>query len=281
MTYSRIEVKPLTGALGAEVLGVDLSTSLDNETYSEIIDAFHQYLVIFFRDQNLTTPEHRAFASKLGKLIPHPFVQGLPDYPDVIEIVREPGEAYSWDSKFHSDLMFLDEPPLGAALYAKEVPPYGGDTMFVNMHLAYETLSETMQNLLLGLEGENESGPPSGYYQKFQSMHEKENRAGRAVHPLVRVHPETGRKALYVSPGFTKRIKGMTDEESRPILDFLVSHALNPQFMCRFRWQPGSLALWDNRVSLHRAVPDYYGELDNYRRVVHRATIAGERPIAA
>ena len=133
MGQDRLEINPLTGALGAEVLGVDLSRSLDNETFSTIVDAFNEYLVLFFREQDLTTDQHCAFAERFGKLIPHPFVQGLPDYPGVIEIVREPGEAYSWDGMFHSDLMFLDEPSLGAALYAKEVPPYGGDTEFVNM----------------------------------------------------------------------------------------------------------------------------------------------------
>ncbi len=281
MSQNRVEVQPLTGALGAEVLGFDLSRSLDNETFSRIADAFNEHLVLFFRDQELTTAQHCAFAARFGKLIPHPFVQGLPDYPEVIKIVREPGESYSWDGKFHSDLMFLDEPPLGAALYAKEVPPYGGDTEFVNMYMAYETLSDGMKRLLQGLEGENESGPPSGYYQKFESMHEKENRPMGTTHPLVRVHPATGRKALFVSPGFTKRIKGMADEESRPILDFLCNHAIRPQFMCRFRWRPGSLALWDNRVSLHHAIADFYGEVDGYRRVMHRATIAGDRPIAA
>ena len=281
MGSKAIEVKPLTGALGAEVLGVDLSSSLDNETFSTIVDAFHKHLVIFFRDQELTTEQHRAFAGKFGKLIPHPFVQGLADYPDVIEIVREPGEPFSWDSQFHSDLMFQEEPPMGAALYAREVPPFGGDTMFANMYLAYEALSDTMKDMLEGLEGENESGSPANYYQKFQSMHEKQNEPGKATHPIIRVHPDTGRKSLFVSPGFTKRFKGMTDEESRPILDFLIRHSLRPQFMCRFRWQPGSMALWDNRVSLHNGVPDYYGEADSFRRVMHRATIAGERPIAA
>lgn len=281
MGAKNIEIKPLTGALGAEVLGVDLSTSLDNSTWSTIIDAFHKYLVIFFRDQDLTTEQHRAFAAKFGDLIPHPFVQGLDEYPDVIGIIREPGEPFGWDSQFHSDLMFLEQPPLGAALYGKEVPPFGGDTMFANMYLAYEALSDTMKEMLIGLEGENESGRPSDYYQRYQSMHEKQNNEGKATHPIVRVHPETGRKSLFVSPGFTRRIKGMTDEESRPILEFLVRHSLRPQFMCRFRWQPGSLALWDNRVSLHNGVADYYGEADKYRRVMHRATIAGEKPIAA
>lgn len=281
MSAGKIEVRPLTGALGAEVFGVDLSTDLDNSTYSAIVDAFHKHLVIFFRDQDLTTEQHRAFAARFGKLIPHPFVQGLDDYPDVIGIIREPGEAFGWDTQFHSDLMFLENPPMGAALYGKEVPPFGGDTMFVNMYLAYETLSEKMKELLEGLEGENESGDPNRYHVNYQSMHEKQSVPGKAVHPVVRVHPETGRKSLFVSPGFTKRFKGMTDEESRPILDFLVRHALNPQFMCRFRWQPGSLALWDNRVSLHNGVADYYGEADKYRRVMHRATIEGEIPIAA
>lgn len=281
-SYRKIDVQPLTGALGAELLDVDLSRPLDDETFAEIERAWAEHLVVFFRDQNLTTDQHRAFTGRFGALIAHPFVTGMPDHPDVIEIVREPGEPYAWDSMFHADLMFLEEPPIGAALYGREVPPVGGDTMFVNMYLAYDTLSDGMKNLLHGLYGVNSSGDPNRWHRDYQSMHEKSAaEPGSALHPIVRVHPVTGKKSLYVSPGFTQRIDGMTEEESRPILEFLVQHALRPPFMCRFRWKPGSMALWDNRVTLHNGVADYYGEVDQYRRVVQRATIGGDRPIAA
>ena len=215
--YKTIQFKPISGALGAEVRGVDLSGDIDADTRNEIQDAFHEYIVLLFRDQDLTDQQHFDFAQRFGKIIPHPYVTGIPSHPEIFQIIREPGESYSWDSFFHSDLMFLEQPPLGAALYAKEVPPYGGDTAFCNMYLAYETLSEAMKHLLEGLEVENESGDPAKYHTRYQSMHERKSAAQGAIHPAVRIHPETGRKALYVSLAFSKRFKGMTDRERRAV----------------------------------------------------------------
>jgi taurine dioxygenase len=278
MRNTHIEVSPLAGALGAEVGGVDLSRPLPEEVHGEVLDALHEHVVIFFRDQELDCAQHQAFASNFGPPIEHPFTRGLDEWPETIEIIRSPGEDYNWDSKFHSDLMFLEAPPMGASLYALEIPPYGGDTLFVNMYLAYETLSEKMKEVLSGLRGVNESGPPSGYSTPG-AMAGKQGEPMSASHPVVRTHPVTGRKALFVSPGFTRRIEGMTEDESRPLIEFLCSHALRPEFSCRFRWSAGAVAVWDNRVSLHRAVPDFFGEVDNYRRVMHRVTIGGDRPI--
>ena len=278
MEYRHIEVSPLAGALGAELSGAELSRPLSSEVHGEVLDALHQHLVIFFRDQKLTCAQHHAFAGNFGPQIEHPFTKGLDEWPETIQIIRSPGESYNWDSKFHSDLMFLEEPPMGASLYALEIPPYGGDTVFVNMYLAYETLSEGLKKALGGLRGVNESGSPANYSTPG-AMAGKQGEPMAASHPVVRTHPATGRKSLFVSPGFTRRFEGMTAEESRPLIEYLCGHALRPEFSCRFRWSPGALAVWDNRVSLHRAVPDFFGEVDRHRRVMHRVTIGGDRPV--
>ncbi|MDA9122708.1 TauD/TfdA family dioxygenase [Paracoccaceae bacterium] len=279
--FKHIKVKPISGAMGAEVFDVDLSSELSSETWNEIKEAFHNFLVLIFRDQNLTDQQQFNFTQRFGKLIPHPYVKGLPEIPEIFKIIREPGESYSWDGFYHSDLMFLKKPPLGATLYAKECPPFGADTAFTNMYLAYDTLSDGMKDLLDGLEAENESGNPEKYSNRYQSMEElgKKGAMG-AVHPMVRVHPGTGKKALFSSLAFTKRIKGMTDKESAPILNFLYEHSKEAHLGCRLQWEKGSLALWDNRVCLHHAVADYFGEVSKHRRVMQRCTIEGEEPIS-
>ena len=278
MDCEHIEISPVASALGAEIGGVNLAEPLSRETRAEILEALGRYVVLFFRDQELSCGQHYAFASNFGPPIEHPFTKGLEEWPEIIEIVRSPGEPYNWDSKFHSDLMFLEEPPMGASLYALEIPPYGGDTVFVNMYLAYETLSDGMKDLLSDVRGVNESGSPANYSTPG-AMAGKEGEPMSASHPVVRSNAATGRKALYVSPGFTRRFENMTLEESRPIIDYLCQHALRPEFSCRFRWSPGAVAVWDNRVSLHRAVPDFFGEVDRHRRVMHRVTIGGDRPV--
>ena len=281
-TYSTFNLHPISGALGAEVFDIDLSVELSDTTVAEIRQALNEYIVLLFRNQSaLSLTTHRQFAALFGPLIPHPYVTGLPEDPDIFEIVREPGEGYSWDNFYHSDLMFLANPPMASALFAVEVPPYGADTEFCNMYLAYETLSSRMQEMLSSLRGVNESGDPSHWSDKYEGMHERRNAPTSAVHPIVRVHPDTGRKALYLSPAFTTHFEGMTVSESAPLINFLYAHATQSQFGCRLHWQQGSLALWDNRVSLHHAVADYFGEVAKHRRVMRRATIEGEVPIAA
>ena len=204
---------------------------------------------------------------------------GVDEDPDLFEIVREPGEAFSWDNYYHSDLMFLETPPMASALYGVEVPPYGADTEFCNTYLAYESLSDGMKRLVAPLEGVNESGDPNHWSDKYEGMHELENAPRSATHPIVRVHPVTKRKALYLTPAFTTRFNGMTAQESEPLLSYLYNQATQSHFNCRLQWQAGSLALWDNRASLHHAVADYFGEVAKHRRVMRRATIEGERPL--
>ncbi len=279
MKRPRLDVKKYSGALGAEVFGLDLAQPLGKETLEEVRNAWLEHLVLFFRDQRLTPTQHYAFAQQFGELMEHPYIEGIADYPEIIEIVRTPGQTYNFDRCFHADLTFLDEPAAGAALYARELPPYGGDTMFANMYLAYDTLSDGMKTMLAGLEAVHRSGDVNErYHAPFKGMKPKAGEAGTAIHPVIRTHPETGRKSLYVNQGFTKHFKDMTESESAPILDFLFRHATRPEFICRFHWQPGSLILWDNRITVHNAVADFYGEADSYRRVVHRATIGGDRP---
>lgn len=277
--YVHFDHSPIGGALGAVVTGIDLSEDLGPLVIAEIRSALNEYLVLLFRDQNLTLSAHRKFAEHFGNLIPHPYVHGVQEDLDIFEIVREPGEDYSWDNFYHSDLMFLKKPPMGSALYAKEVPPYGADTEFCNMYLAYESLSDGLKKVVDSLKVVNESGDTTQWSATYGGMHEKNNEEGCAVHPLVRVHPETRRKSLYLSPAFSTRFEGMTKQESAPLMDYLYSHATQSRFGCRLHWQQGSLALWDNRVSLHHAVADYFGEVTAHRRVMRRATIEGEVPI--
>ena len=279
MNNRSIDVEPIAGALGAEINGVDLRGPIADNTLAEINEAFHEHLVVFFRNQDLSPKQHADFASHFAELVPHPFVQSIDGFPGIIEIVKERDEKTNWGGiNLHSDLTFFEEPPIGAALYAREVPPHGGDTLFVNMYLAYET-SEGMKALLADLRGVHISAAPSSYSANFKGMHEKRNDAGSAAHPMVITHPRTGRRALYTN-AYTKHLENMTVEESRPILDYLASHAARPEFSCRFHWTPGTLAMWDNRVTMHYAIEDDFAAESGggYRRVMHRATFAGERP---
>lgn len=278
--YRLIEVRPLAGAIGAEIFGVDLSGELDAATFGEIRRAFHEYLAIFFRDQDLDPLEQRAFAARFGTPQIYPFVKGMEGCPEVIEIVKEAHEVQNFGGFWHSDTAYLATPPLGTMLYALQVPPAGGDTMFANGYLAYETLSETMRGILDGLVGINsatlriggeEADAKSSGRMRSANL---ERMADHAEHPVVRTHPETGRRALYVNGAHTAAIKGMTKAESRALLDFLFAHAVQAELTCRFRWQPGSLAFWDNRCCQHFALNDYQG----HRRHMRRITIEGDRP---
>ena len=283
MTDASFRVEPVAGALGARIHGVDLSRPLPDGTFEKIRSALHEHLVVFFRDQVLTTEQHYAFARRFGDLARHPYVQGLDSYPEVIEIVKEPEETGNWGGHWHADLTFRERPPGGAVLYARELPPAGGDTMFANMYLAYESLSDGMREMLDGLNAKHISGEPRAYSSPYRSMYERTgNDAEENVHPVVRTHPATGRKALFVNRLFTRCFEDMTPEESEPVLTYLYDHSIRPEFTFRFRWSPGSVLIWDNRVVLHHALNDDFGAARNgtgFRRVLHRATLAGERPM--
>jgi taurine dioxygenase len=276
--YRTIEVRPIAGALGAEVHGVDLAKPVDTATVAEIRRAFLENLVIFFRGQDLTPAQYMDFARTLGTPVEYPFVKGLPGFPHVIEVKKLEHEKSNFGGIWHSDTAYLDEPPMGSMLLAREVPPYGGDTLFASQYLAYESLSEGMKRLLAGLKGVNTSAKADVSKTREDRIKTDGREAARkdfaAEHPVVRTHPETGRRALYVNVAHTARFAGMTEDESASLLGYLFQHQVRPEFTCRFSWQPGSIAFWDNRCAQHNPVNDYHG----FRRVMHRITLAGERP---
>jgi len=265
-----VEIRRIAGALGAEVLGVDLSRDFSAEG---IRRAFLEHQVIFFRDQALDPAQFMAFARTMGKPVEYPFVKGIAGFPEVIEVKKLEHERHAFGGIWHSDTAYLDEPPMGSMLLAREIPPYGGDTLFASQYLAYEALSGEMKKLLSGLKGVNSSSK-ADVTRTREDMVKEYARSYEAEHPVVRTHPETGRKALYVNFGHTVRFAGMTDEESAPLLEFLFRHQIKPEFTCRFAWRVGSLAFWDNRCAQHNPVNDYHG----HRRVMHRITLAGDRP---
>lgn len=277
-THEKIRIHPLTTALGAEIEGVDLSKPLARETVATLRQALLDHLVIFFRDQDLTTDKYLAFAHAMGEPMEYPFVSGLPGASLITPVVKEADARVNFGGMWHSDTAYLEEPPKATMLLAREIPPFGGDTMFANQQLAFENLSERMQELLSGLIGVNSSVRSDGirtHVDRDVPQLDTNGTSGFiAEHPVVRTHPETGRKSLYINRGHTVRFQGMTEEESLPLLNFLFDHQVTDEFVCRFRWQPGSLALWDNRAVLHYPLNDYHG----HRREMYRITLRGDKP---
>jgi taurine dioxygenase len=275
---TRLEIKPITGALGAEIHGVDLDTELDDDTIATIRKAFLDHLVIFFRDQKLAPERFLALARRFGTPVEYPFVKGIEGYPEIIKVAKLEGEKVNFGGIWHSDTTYLEVPPMGTMLLAREVPPVGGDTLFANMYLAYEMLSDGMKALLAPLRAVNSSAKADATKTREDRIKSDPTAHSRqdyiAEHPVVRTHPETGRKALYVNVAHTVRFSGMSEAESAPILDYLFRHQVRPEFTCRFSWRVGSLAFWDNRAAQHNPVNDYHG----YRRVMHRITLAGDCP---
>jgi taurine dioxygenase len=271
-----LQIERLSGALGAEIHGVDLAKDLNAEVVAGIRQAFLEHLVIFFRDQTLAPAQFMAFARAMGTPIEYPFVKGIPGFPEVIEVKKLEHERVNFGGVWHSDTTYLEVPPMGSMLIAREVPPYGGDTEFANQYLAYEALSDGMKGLLSGLTGISSSAKANVTRTREDRIKEQGGTSKELVgkHPVVRTHPETGRKALYVNMAHTARFDGMTEEESAPLLDFLFRHQVKAEFTCRFRWRVGSLAFWDNRCAQHNPVNDYHG----HRRVMHRITLAGDKP---
>ena len=273
-----IEVQKIAGAIGAEISGVDLARDLAAGTVAAIRRALLDHLVVFFRDQELTPAQYLAFARRFGEPIEYPFVKGLDGFPMITPVVKLEHERVNFGGVWHSDTTYLVEPPMATMLYAREVPPYGGDTLFANMHLAYETLSPGLKRVLDGLVGVSDSARADGSKTREDRIRDDGTPAsGRrlvAEHPAVRTHAETGRKALYVNTAHTARFKDMTAEESAPLLAYLFRHLTRPEFTCRFRWQVGALAFWDNRAAQHDAINDYHG----FRRVMERITLKGEQP---
>jgi taurine dioxygenase len=278
--YSRIRVEPTSGCLGAEIHGVDVA-NLDDKTFDEIHRAWLEHEVIFFRDQQITPAEQAAFAERFGELDTYPFLQALPEHPNVIPIIKEPQTRVNFGGGWHSDMSYQEKPVSATILYGIEVPAAGGDTLFASMTTAYEALSDGMKKMLDGMRAVFTAAKvhgDDGLYRKadhpMAGRKDAQKEQARHLHPVVRTHPETGRKALYMDAPHVERFEDMRIHESQPLMDFLSQHATQPQFTTRFRWRPGSLAVWDNRAVQHYALNDYPGQ----RREMNRITIKGDVP---
>lgn len=273
-----MEIKKLDAPLGAEIHGVDLARPLPAATIAAIRKSWLAHCVVFFRDQDLAPEAFMRFAQTLGTPVEYPFVKGLEGFPCITPVVKLEHERHNFGGIWHSDTTYLENPPMGTALIAREVPPAGGDTLFANQYLAYQALSDGLRHTLSSLTG-IASSAKADVSKTREDRLKTDGRADArkeytAEHPVVRTHPETGRKALYVNVAHTARFKGWTEEESAPLLNYLFTHQVKPEFTCRFQWRPGSIALWDNRCTQHNPVNDYHG----FRRVMHRITLAGDKP---
>lgn len=290
--YRVIEVSPIAGALGAEIAGVDLSRELPDDAMAEIRAALLGHQVIFFRDQKLTPEQQIAFARRWGEILFFPLADGIEGHPEILEVKKTPSDKKNVGNFWHSDQMFQVRPAMVSILYGRVVPSYGGDTMFSNQYLAYETLSSGMKKMLSGLRtvsssahlkrggGEDAMGegkPKLDTIGTGLKVHDPGSARLTGSHPLIRTHPETGRKSLFISNGHTHGFEDMTEAESRPLLDYLMKHSTQPEHTCRFRWRAGSLAIWDNRCTQHLALNDY----PNETRIMHRITIHGDEPFAS
>lgn len=283
MGYQTIDVTPVAGAMGAEIAGVDLTGDLSNQAFDEIHRAFLEHHAIFFRDQDLTPQQQVAFGSRFGKPNIYPFVTGLADAPEIIEIVKTETDERNFGGGWHSDTTYLDIPPIATVLYAREMPEAGGDTLFANSVAAYEALSDGLKETLdgmkavysaaLGGKGNRKELIKGNTGMKAQDVDQADEMA--AIHPVIRTIPETGQKSLYVNQAHTTQFVGWTPEESKPLIDYLANHSVRPEFTCRLNWDVATLAIWDNRCAQHFAINDYHG----VRRCVHRMTIEGEVPV--
>ena len=274
--YQHIELEPNKESVGAEIRGLDLKKDLSPEAAREIVQATGQFGMTYFRDQELTPEEHLDFARSIGEININRFFGAVQGYPEIAEVRKEPDQDFNIGGGWHTDHSYDEIPALGSILLARTVPDRGGDTLFANMYAAYEALSSGLKETLSTLRAVHSSRHVFG--QTSQMPSDLKGRLGNAEkavqdtdHPVVIIHPTSGRKALYVNPGFTIKFKGWSKEESRVLLEYLYKHASRPEFTYRFQWQEGSLAFWDNRCTWHYALNDYHGQ----RRLMHRITLAG------
>jgi taurine dioxygenase len=270
-----IRVKKIAGSLGAEIENVDLR-NLNDSTTKDIRQALLDHKVIFFRKQDLSPQEFLSFSSHFGKPVEYPFVKGIDGYPEIIQVLKREHEQTNFGGVWHCDTLYLEEPPMGTILLARELPPYGGDTLFANQVAAYDTLSDGLKATLSTLTGVNTSAKADASKTREDRIKDSGHKTEDLIshHPAVRTHPETGRKSIYVNVAHTERFDGWTNDESAPLLKFLFEHQVKPEFTCRFRWEPGSIAFWDNRAALHNPINDYHG----FKRSMHRITLAGDKP---
>ena len=279
-----LRVRPLSGTLGAEIEGVDLSKPLEDAAWREIHAAFLEHSVIAFRNQTLSHQDQIGFAQRLGPLDVHPIAVGMEEHPEMLRVWKPAGESASFGTGWHTDNTFFEEPSLAGVLYGVTIPPYGGDTLFASMRRAFDALSPALQHFFEGLRAVHSASraydPATTGDAKYQGEAAINYRMSDAVyaeteHPLVRTHPETGRKGIFVNPMFTQRIVGLADHESEALLHLLYDHATRPDFTCRMRWEPGTLLVWDNRCTQHYALDDY----QEFERLMFRVTVSGDRPV--
>jgi taurine dioxygenase len=271
---SGVSVRRVTPALGAEILGLDLRQPIDDGVYQLVRRAFLDHQVVFFRDQDIPVEQQMALGARFGELVAHPNDPGLPAHPEVMIIHADASSTRVAGESWHSDVSCAPEPPLGSILRIHTLPEFGGDTLFASMYAAYDALSEPMKRFLGELTAVHDGAP---YYRSVNERLGRDDGGRaypRAEHPVIRTHPETGRRAIFVNEIFTTRIVGLPRGESEAILRFLFQHVQQPAFQCRFRWQRHSMAFWDNRCVQHQALWDYYP----HRRYGHRVTIQGDRP---
>jgi alpha-ketoglutarate-dependent taurine dioxygenase len=291
--YGAIEVRPLAAAMGAEICGVD-ATRVTEEQFRELKDALFRHKMIYLRQQRLAHEDHERFSLGFGPFAEDAYTTGVAGHRDVHPLIKEADDPSTmvFGESWHTDSPFLPEPPSVTILRSVQIPPYGGDTMWANCALAYRMLSDAYQHLIAGLEvhfslrdvlkstheaveiSDSPIGRLAATRGAAQLSEDLLRKIRGSVHPLVRTHPFTGEKALYVDPSYGIGLQGMLAEESAPILKFLTEHVTQPAFTCRLRWEKDMLALWDNRACVHQAYNDYQG----YRREMYRTTVAGEKP---
>ena len=273
MDYETITVKPSTGAIGAEISGIDLGKPLGNQQFKEVHDALMAHQVLFFRDQKVTLDQHKAFGRLFGELAIHPNTPGPEGHPEILPIYADANSKRIAGERWHSDVSCDPEPPMGSILNIKQVPPVGGDTIFASMYAAYDALSKPMREYLCKLTAIHDG--TKNYTRTNNLIGVPTNKTfPRAEHPLIRTHPVTGRQAIFVNPVFTMAIKDVPEDESDAILQFLYEHCAKPHWQVRFRWQNDSIAFWDNRCVQHIAMWDYFPNV----RSGYRVTVKGDKP---
>ncbi len=270
-----INVEQLTPHIGAVISGLNLGETLTTSTIDQIRRALLRHHVVFFRDQDLTPEQLMRFAARFGVPVPYPMVNGITGYPCVVEVLKLPHEQENFGGVWHSDTPYLEAPAMAAMLYAVEVPKVGGDTLFANMISAYEALSPGLAAVLSQLRAVNDADKAAIARSRMHRIGNRPTKNLKATHPVIRLHPETGEKLLYVSRAHTTRFEDMTEQESTPLLEFLYAIQSSEAHTCRFKWTPGSLAFWDNRACQHYPLNDYHGE----KRLMYRISLGGDKPL--
>ena len=274
-----MNIKLLSGALGAEISGINLKDS-SKENYERINALLLEHKVIFFRNQNITQEEQIALAENWGPLETHAYTKGLKEFPEIVRIIKEPNEKNNWGEGWHTDTSYNKQPTLAVILKSLEIPPVGGDTMFSNMELAYDTLDEVLKQKIENKKALHDSRGAEFFNENYQSMESNGyTEAFSNIHPLVRTNPDSKRKILYVNWTYTRQIIGMEKEESDDLLSILFKHQERLDLTCRFRWTPNTIAIWDNRSVLHYAIADYFPQRGlGHKRIMDRIAVRGEVP---